>query len=82
MRSKQIINGWINTLKSTLNVLDEATRKEAEKRSNECFSCEKFVRFVKLPVVNTPLGHQCSECKCIYPALVLAKDKKCPLGKW
>ena len=82
MRTKEIIDGWTNVLKSTLNVLDDDIKEIAEKRSKECFGCDKFVRFMKMPVINTPLGHQCSECKCVYPALVLSKDKKCPMGKW
>ena len=82
MKTKQIINGWMNSLKAGLNVLDKNIQDKAEKRSLECFKCEKFVSHFNLPISGAPVGYHCKVCKCLYPALVLAEEKECPLGKW
>jgi len=81
-RAKNIIEGWMNVLKSNANALEPDLRQMALTRSEECFNCDSFVSALTLPVINTPLGSKCKECSCIYPAYVLARDKECPLGKW
>ena len=79
---KNIIDGWLNLLKSNLGTLEPELRQKAIERSEACFNCESFTTALTLPVINTPLGSKCKECGCVYPAYILAPEKKCPLGKW
>ena len=81
-KTKNIIDGWMNMLKSNLGTLEPDLKQKALARSEECFNCDSFISALTLPVINTPLGSKCKECNCVYPAYVLARDKECPLGKW
>ena len=81
MSFKNIRDGWLNFIKSSINKssLSPEFSKEVEKRSKICHTCPelKVARFT-----STYIKGKCSRCGCVFPALIFAPKKSCPLGKW
>ena len=81
MSLKDIKDGWLNYIKSLINKrsLDPAFASEVDKRASICTSCPEL-RIVKI----TPdaVKGKCKKCGCLYPALIFAPGKNCPIGKW
>ena len=73
-------DGWVNVAKSRANMLSNERLRLAAKRGDICRECPELVEedrhiFNKYP-------YRCNICGCVFPAIVLSKNKKCPLGRW
>ena len=82
-------DGWVNYFKARISNLDPEIKELAETRAAICSTCPKFeiqqLRFIpatKTIVKNGPMRGRCAMCGCVFPAIVLAPNKKCPLNKW
>jgi len=78
---KDIKEGWLNYIKSLISkkTLDPEFSKVVSKRASICTTCPYLVmtRLTKDAVYG-----KCKKCGCIYPAMIFAAGKKCPIGKW
>jgi len=93
MEFRNIKDGWLNYVKFLTNNLawEPGVRGMAEERAKICVECpelkttDKKVKSLKGPSLEEakelPLG-QCLKCGCVFPMLVFAPGKKCPLKKW
>ena len=74
------IDGWTNLVKSKSRMLSKEKLLLAEKRGEICRNCPELVEEDRAIFSKYP--YRCNVCGCVFPAIVLAKNKKCPLGKW
>jgi hypothetical protein len=74
-----IINGYKNYLFPTKKARDLALT-----RANVCANCDFATSsFFTLPDNTATEGLKCSKCTCPNLSIVvMANDKKCPIGKW
>jgi hypothetical protein len=81
MSIKDIREGWYNYLKMGFNKKSIAPEflKEVEKRANICKDCPELYT---IPIDLEIVKGMCQKCKCVFPALIFAPNKQCPLGKW
>lgn len=81
----EILDGWGNLIKSNFGLLDEETRKMAEKRLIHCNVCSirsynicdptKRIHHIKTNEIKTG-------CGCNISAKTLSPQSQCPAGKW
>jgi|3_EtaG_2_1085321.scaffolds.fasta_scaffold67605_3 hypothetical protein len=93
MEFRNIKDGWLNYVKFLTNNLawEPGVRGMAEERAKICVECpelkttDRKVESLKGPSTKEaeelPIG-QCLKCGCLFPMLVFAPGKKCPLKKW
>lgn len=77
---KNFIEGWSNLIISKRGKIDKDKILLAEERGEICIKCPEFVKEDRVFLKKYPF--RCNVCGCVFPAIVLAKNKKCPLGKW
>ena len=79
---KNIKDGWFNYIKSSMNrrSLSPEFQKEVEKRAEICSNCPE------LKLISSkgsgPIQGKCRKCGCVFPPLIFAPGKRCPIGKW
>lgn len=81
----QILTGWANLIKDNFNKLDHDIKKISEERLFVCNDCDIRLGNVCDPrkIGNHVLtGELKRGCGCNIAAKSLAKNSKCPLGKW
>jgi len=92
---KQILEGWTNLALNELDLLDEDTKKEGERRAEICDSCpirtegfcdpSKSLPAVKDFVYNSEQrfkGRMYQGCGCPLKPKVLSPKNQCPIGKF
>lgn len=81
MSLKDIKDGWLNYIKSMINKksLDPKFSKEVDRRAGICSNCPEL-RITSIS--KDAIKGRCKKCGCMYPALIFAPGKKCPIGKW
>ncbi len=77
---KNFLDGWVSLFKSRSNNLSEERLILAERRGDICRKCPELVEEDRAIFSKYPF--RCNVCGCVFPAIVLSKNKKCPLGKW
>lgn len=82
MSLKDIKEGWFNYIKSIMSrkKLPEDIQKMVEERSKICGTCPEL--HMTTIAGGVPIRGRCRKCGCIFPAMVFAPNKKCPIGKW
>ncbi len=77
-----IKDGWFNYIKSAISnrTLSPEFQAEVEKRADICADCPELKVLSKNQ--NSPFRGKCGKCGCIFPAMIFAPGKKCPIGKW
>jgi len=81
MSFKNIKDGWLNYIKSLADkrLLEPEFREEVDKRAELCTNCPELRIF---NFTSKAARGKCKKCGCMYPALIFAPQKKCPIGKW
>lgn len=81
MSIKDIKDGWLNYIKSLINKksLGPEFSKVVDERAQICTSCPEL-RITNMK--KDSVRGACKKCGCMYPALIFAPGKKCPIGKW
>ncbi len=79
---QNIKDGWLNYIKSSISKksLAPELHAEIEKRADICSKCPELKLISKNPI--GPAKGRCRKCGCIFPALIFAPKKLCPIGKW
>ena len=83
MSIRDIKEGWLNFIMIKMlnkkNVPDHLVK----------YIDDRFVKCIKCPFLKNKPGKKskisityCGKCGCVFPALILAYRKKCPIGKW
>ena len=82
MSFKNIKDGWLNYITSIMSrkKLPPAIQQMAEDRAKICGDCPELHMVTRSDGV--PVRGRCKKCGCIFPAMVFAPGKRCPLGKW
>ena len=93
MEFKNIREGWLNYAKFLIKTLrwDPGMGPMVAERAKLCVECPELKTMDgKVDSLigphfpggdKLPLG-QCVQCGCVFPMLIFAPDKKCPLKKW
>ena len=81
MSIKNIKDGWFNFMKSCISrrSLDPELTRLVEKRSKICSECPNLEVITRRGFVARA---KCGKCRCLFPMVVYAKEKKCPDGRW
>ena len=77
---KNIVEGWTSLIRAKTGRLSEDRLLLAEKRGEICIECPELIEEDRPLLSKYPF--RCNVCGCVFPAIVLAKSKECPLGKW
>ena len=79
---QNIKDGWLNYIKSSISKksIPAEMQKEIEKRAEICSACPELRLISKNP--SSPARGRCGKCGCIFPALIYAPRKSCPIRKW
>jgi len=82
MSLKNIKDGWLNYITSMMSrrKLPPDIKEMAESRAKICGDCPELHLVTRTDGV--PVRGRCRKCGCIFPAMVFAPGKRCPLGKW
>jgi hypothetical protein len=82
MTIKDINEGWLNYIKRSIDRrhFDQDLKIVVEKRADICTACP-HLRVISRSK-NRLFWGMCKKCACVFPAIVYAKSKKCPEGKW
>jgi hypothetical protein len=81
MSIKDIRDGWFNYIKSNFHKHSFSPEFQAkvDARSKICRDCPELL---VIPIDLEIIKGMCQKCRCVFPALIFAPNKKCPLGKW
>jgi len=79
---QNIKDGWLNYIKSSISKksLSPALQTEVERRAKICTDCPELKLLSKN--ITGPIRGRCKKCGCVFPALIFAPGKRCPIGKW
>jgi hypothetical protein len=82
MDLKNIKEGWINYIKRSIDrkSLTPELREKVESRAAICNQCPYLKVISKSN--NRLFWGMCRKCGCVFPAIIYAESKKCPLDKW
>ncbi len=77
--------GWANLIRDRFNQLDQDTKRISEQRLVLCNLCDIRLNATCDPKKVAPhviTGELKRGCGCNIAAKTMAKNAKCPLGKW
>jgi len=82
MSIKDIREGWINYIRSIVSKrnLSPEFQEMVERRINICSVCPELNITMRTSII--PGATRCKKCGCVFPAMVYARGKRCPIGKW
>ena len=82
MSLKNIKDGWLNYIKSIMNrrKLPQDIQDMVDHRSKICAACPELHMVTRADGI--PIRGRCKKCGCVFPAMVFAPGKRCPIGKW
>ena len=82
MSLKDIKDGWFNYMKSIMSrrKMPPDIQQMVETRSAICGTCPELHMVKRAD--GAAIRGRCRKCGCIFPAMVFAPGKKCPIGKW
>ena len=81
---KNIKDGWFNYIKASISrrSLSPEFQEEVNKRAEICSTCPELKLISKKVPGSGPVQGKCNKCGCVFPPLIFAPGKKCPIGKW
>jgi len=81
LRVKNISEGWFNFMIGCISrrSLDSNFIETIERRIKICSECPNLEIIKRRGFT---MMSRCKSCKCLFPILVYAESKKCPLDKW
>ena len=81
---KNVLEGWTNLAKDTLNQLSKEDKEIALKRKEICESCIFYSKNAinMLEYKTTLVYDHCSVCKCPIPAKVMSLNSNCGLEEF
>jgi len=79
---RDISDSLLSQIKYTLKIKKYTPEMENHfsDRIEKCLSCPEL-RENKFPTLNRSVRF-CDRCKCLFPSLIFAHRKKCPIGRW
>ena len=80
---KNIKDGWFNYIKASISrrSLSPEFQKEVNKRAEICSGCPEL-KLISKKSSSGPIQGKRNKCGCVFPPLIFAPGKKCPIGKW